>query len=77
MINRRIWLQSAPALAALISVGISGAALAEGFDTSGIKTDPALAARLPEKIKNAGVIVIGSDTPYAPWEPSRQGLRPW
>jgi len=68
MFNRRRCLQSAAGLAAVFMMGMSGAAFAEGFDTSGIKTDPALAARLPEKIKTAGVITIGSDTAYAPWE---------
>ncbi|MBZ9996197.1 ABC transporter substrate-binding protein [Mesorhizobium sp. BH1-1-4] len=48
--------------------GFAGNASAQDFDTSGIKVDSALAARLPEKIKKAGVIVIGSDTSYAPWE---------
>jgi len=50
------------------AVGLAQVAMAEGFDTSGIKTDEQLAARLPEKIKQAGVITIGSDTAYAPWE---------
>ena len=56
-----------PLVAAL---GLSGtsAAFAQNFDTSVIKTDDALAARLPEKIKAAGVLTIGSDTAYAPWE---------
>lgn len=43
-------------------------ALAESFDASSIKTDQALADRLPAKIKAAGVLTIGSDTAYAPWE---------
>lgn len=68
MLNRRTWLQSAAALTILACTGFGAAAFAEGFDTSGIKVDDALAARLPAKIRNAGVIVIGSDTAYAPWE---------
>lgn len=68
MSNRRIFLQSAAAIATVVTLGVSGMAFAEGFDTSGIQADPALAARLPEKIKSAGTIVIGSDTAYAPWE---------
>ncbi len=57
-----------PLVAALgLSVAAS-AAFAQNFDTSVIKTDDALAARLPEKIKAAGVLTIGSDTAYAPWE---------
>ena len=55
-------------LLALAVAGCGSAALAEGFDTSAIKPDQALAARLPEKIKAAGMITIGSDTAYAPWE---------
>lgn len=43
-------------------------AFAAGFDASGIKADPALAARLPEKIKATGTLIVGSDTTYAPWE---------
>lgn len=46
----------------------TGHGFAQGFDTSSIKSDAALAARLPEKIKSAGVLTIGSDTAYAPWE---------
>jgi polar amino acid transport system substrate-binding protein len=68
MFNRRTYLQSAAAIATVFTIGMAGTAFADGFDTSGIKTDPALAARLPEKIKSAGVIIIGSDTAYAPWE---------
>ena len=55
-------------LVLLASLGLAQPAAAEGFDTSGIKIDEALTARLPEKIKAAGVITIGSDTSYATWE---------
>ncbi len=68
MFNARNCLRSATALAMLAVIGPASMAQAEGFDTSGIKADPALAARLPQKIKEAGVITIGSDTAYAPWE---------
>jgi polar amino acid transport system substrate-binding protein len=68
MFNRRNNLQSAAGLALMAAFCLGGPASAEGFDTSGIKVDPALAERLPEKIKSAGVISIGSDTAYAPWE---------
>jgi polar amino acid transport system substrate-binding protein len=61
-------LWTAALITAMAGLGFVGNAFAEGFDTSGIKADPALAARLPDKIKSAGVIVIGSDTSYAPWE---------
>ncbi|MBX9456893.1 MAG: ABC transporter substrate-binding protein [Rhizobium sp.] len=52
----------------LTAMSAGGPALAEGFDTSGIKADAALAARLPDKIKAAGTLIVGSDTTYAPWE---------
>jgi polar amino acid transport system substrate-binding protein len=57
-----------PLLAALALTATAGAVSAQSFDTSAIKLDEALAARLPEKIKTAGVLAIGSDTAYAPWE---------
>ncbi|WP_250956471.1 ABC transporter substrate-binding protein [Rhizobium sp. CG5] len=41
---------------------------AQSFDTASIKVEEALAARVPAKIKAAGVLTIGSDTAYAPWE---------
>ncbi|MGZ8180127.1 ABC transporter substrate-binding protein [Williamsia sp. SKLECPSW1] len=47
--------------------GGSGAAPSSGAPTSVAKND-ALAAQLPEKIKNAGVIVVGVNVPYAPNE---------
>jgi polar amino acid transport system substrate-binding protein len=46
---------------------MSGAGWADGYDTSGIKVSPQLAARVPAKIKDAGVLVGGSDNAYAPW----------
>lgn len=55
------------AVAVMLSVG-AGAALAEGFDTSGIAVNPELAARVPAKIRAAGVLIGGSDNAYAPWE---------
>jgi polar amino acid transport system substrate-binding protein len=57
-----------PLMAALIVSGSTCTAFAQSFDTSAITIDDALAARLPEKIKAAGVLTIGSDTAYAPWE---------
>lgn len=41
---------------------------AQGYDTSGIKPNPKLAGRVPADIKQAGVLVAGSDNAYAPWE---------
>lgn len=54
--------------AVLLALCFSGPALADGFDTSGIAMNPELAARVPARIKEAGVLTIGSDTAYAPWE---------
>lgn len=56
---------------AVCSLATAGAAAAEDapiFDPETVATDPALAAKLPEHIAKAGVLVIGSDTAYAPWE---------
>ncbi|WP_343315877.1 ABC transporter substrate-binding protein [Brucella sp. BE17] len=55
-------------LFALAVATMSGQSFAQGFDTSSIRVEGALATRLPEKIKAAGVLTIGSDTAYAPWE---------
>ncbi len=59
---------SMPLIAAIAITASLGPSLAQSFDTSSIKLEDALAARLPEKIKSAGVLTIGSDTTYAPWE---------
>ncbi|WP_421693863.1 ABC transporter substrate-binding protein [Aestuariivirga sp.] len=53
--------------AALLLHCVSGVAWAEGFDTNGIKVNQELAARVPMKIREAGVLVGGSDNAYAPW----------
>ncbi|WP_172294459.1 ABC transporter substrate-binding protein [Pseudoruegeria sp. HB172150] len=55
-------------LFATAAILLSGQVLAEGFDTSGIEVNPELAARVPERIREAGVLVGGSDNAYAPWE---------
>lgn len=57
-----------PLLASLALAVTAFSAVAQNFDSSAIKTNDALAARLPDKIKSAGVLTIGSDTAYAPWE---------
>ncbi|WP_374306527.1 ABC transporter substrate-binding protein [Dongia sp.] len=54
--------------AVLLALCLSSSALADGFDTSGIAVNPDLAARVPARIREAGVLTIGSDTAYAPWE---------
>lgn len=46
----------------------AGSASAQSFDTSAIAVDETLAARVPADIKEAGVLVGGSDNAYAPWE---------
>lgn len=51
-----------------IALGAATAVSAQSFDTSNIKVEEALASRLPARIKTSGVITIGSDTAYAPWE---------
>lgn len=56
------------ALALTLAFMTHAAAWAEGFDTTTIAADPALAARVPAKIREAGVLVGGSDNAYAPWE---------
>lgn len=47
---------------------MAGPALAEGYDTTGIPANPDLAARVPDRIKEAGVLVGAADNAYAPWE---------
>ncbi len=51
-----------------VLLGLGGIASAQTFDVSGIEVNKELAARLPEKICQAGVLVGGSDNDYAPWE---------
>lgn len=53
---------------ALSTTCLAGTALAAGFDTSTIEVDEALAARVPADMREAGVLVGGSDNNYAPWE---------
>ncbi|QYK41979.1 MAG: ABC transporter substrate-binding protein [Paracoccaceae bacterium] len=47
---------------------LAGPALAAGHDTTGIPADPDLAARVPDRIRQAGVLVGAADNAYAPWE---------
>jgi polar amino acid transport system substrate-binding protein len=52
-------------------LAFGGAVAAEevpNFDPAMIETDAALAAKLPERIAQAGVLTVGSDTAFAPWE---------
>ncbi len=57
-----------PIFVAIAVTATSGQGMAQSFDTSSINVEEELAARLPEKIKSTGVLTIGSDTAYAPWE---------
>lgn len=45
-----------------------GGASAAPFDQNSVKLDPALAAQLPEQIKNRGTLIVGSNTEYPPAE---------
>jgi polar amino acid transport system substrate-binding protein len=48
--------------------GSSGPSSSSSSSSSSASVDPALAAKVPEKIKSAGKIVVGSDASYAPNE---------
>lgn len=60
----------------VIAVGFAGvtaltsgiAVAGESFDPETVSTDAALTAKLPASIVEAGVLSVGSDTSYAPWE---------
>lgn len=56
------------AVAAAAGLGGAPARAGEGFDFDSIPKDAALAAELPANIAKAGVLTVGSDTAYAPWE---------
>jgi polar amino acid transport system substrate-binding protein len=62
------WMKAASAIAVLAITGLSGEALADGYDVSGVTVNKELAARVPERIRAAGVLIGGSDNNYAPWE---------
>lgn len=46
----------------------SGTAFAQVFDLSGVQLVPELADRVPQEIKDRGILIGGSDNAYAPWE---------
>lgn len=46
----------------------AGASAATTFDPTSVKKDDTLAALLPDKVKSAGTLTVGSDTSYAPAE---------
>jgi len=60
-ISRRVMASMIAASALMIS-GVAAADEIPNFDPDTIKTDSALAAKLPESIKKAGVLTVGSDT---------------
>ena len=45
-----------------------GTVSAQNYDHGALEPVAALAERVPDDLREAGVIVIGSDTSYAPWE---------
>ena len=65
MLGKLFWTLAISGAALL---GLGGFASAQTFDVSGIEVNKELAARLPDKIRQAGVLVGGSDNEYAPWE---------
>lgn len=67
MLTRRNVL-AASTLTIFAAMSFGAPVSAAPFDTSVIKVDDALAARVPAKIKEAGVLIGGSDNAYAPWE---------
>src|SRR6478672_7019649 len=46
----------------------SSSSTSSSSSSSSQSVDPALAAKVPQKIKDAGTIVVGSDASYAPNE---------
>lgn len=46
----------------------AGGATATPFNLDTVKADPALAAQLPDSIKNRGTLIVGSNTEYPPAE---------
>ena len=50
------------------SDGSTTSSSTQGFDTSGIKKDDAIAALLPESVTKDGTLTVGTDTSYAPAE---------
>ncbi|MBW3091226.1 ABC transporter substrate-binding protein [Bifidobacterium miconisargentati] len=46
----------------------SSSSKTEGFDTSSIKKDDAIAALLPDSVAGDGTLTVGTDTSYAPAE---------
>ncbi|POF29100.1 ABC transporter substrate-binding protein [Roseibium marinum] len=68
MPDKRTCLKSVSGAALAALLGLTAPAFAANFDTSGIAENPELAARVPAHIREAGVLIGGSDNAYAPWE---------
>ncbi len=78
MLRTRILVSAAAAAAATLALASCGSSTLEGESSSSAATsseviatpavDDALAAKLPAKIKSAGVVTIGTDATYAPNE---------
>ena len=56
------------ALFVAAAVFTTAPAFSQTYDLSGVEVAPELAARVPQKIRDRGVLIIGSDNAYAPWE---------
>lgn len=68
MHKRSLWSGAVSGAVLLAAAGLVVPAWAESFDTSGIAVSTELAARVPASIREAGVLIAGSDNSYAPWE---------
>ncbi|MFC5584671.1 transporter substrate-binding domain-containing protein [Nitratireductor kimnyeongensis] len=63
----RLCSSSAAALLATTFL-VAGPVSAQNFDLSGVEAVSELADRVPQEIRDRGVLIIGSDNAYAPWE---------
>lgn len=68
MFGKTCWTVATPGATLLALLALGCAASAQAFDVSRIEVDKELAARVPDKVRQAGVLVGGSDNDYAPWE---------
>lgn len=68
MFGKTCWTAAISGAALLAQSTLGGAALAQAFDVSRIEVNKELAARVPDKVRQTGVLVGGSDNDYAPWE---------
>lgn len=67
-LTRVIALSSAVLLSSSLVSGCGGSGSTAGKNTSDVKVDTALAAKVPDSVKKDGVILVGSDASYAPSE---------